>query len=70
MPHMLTSGLELKLERVTARLKAQDIATAMGVHPSRISTIEHEQFPTAATVARYRKAIATCATSQEPAEVV
>lgn len=57
------TGLDLKLERVAARVKAVDLAAAMGVHPSRISAIERDQFPTAASVMRYRQAVATCATS-------
>jgi transcriptional regulator with XRE-family HTH domain len=57
------TGLDLKLERVAARVKAVDLAAAMGVHPSRISAIERDQFPTIDSVRRYREAIATCATS-------
>lgn len=58
-----TTGLDLKLERVAARVKARDVASAMGVSASRVSLIEREQFPSAEVVRRYREAVATCATS-------
>lgn len=63
---MPTTGLDLKLERVAARLKARQVAEAMGVSPSRISLIEREAFPTPEVVRRYRVALATCATSARP----
>jgi hypothetical protein len=61
--HVQPTGLDLKLERVARRVKARAIAEAMGVHPSRISTIEAEHYPSPETVVRYREALATCATS-------
>lgn len=62
-----TTGLDLKLERVAARVKARQVAAAMGVSPSRVSLIEREQFPSPDVVRRYRDAVATCATSPRPA---
>lgn len=57
------TGLDLKIERMRVRVKARQIADAMGVSQSRISLIEREQFPTPEVVQRYRDAIATCAAS-------
>lgn len=57
------TGLTLKLERVGRRVKANRLAIAMGVSPSRINAIEREQFPTADVVARYVAALDTCAAS-------
>lgn len=57
------TGLALKVERVSRRVKAKHIAQAMGVSESRVSSIEREQFPSDEVVARYRDALETCATS-------
>lgn len=54
------SGHELKVERVSARVKAKHIAEQMGVTPSRVSSIEREQFPSADLVHRYREALGAC----------
>ncbi len=35
------TGLDLKIERTRARIKAQDIAAAMGISPGRLSRIEN-----------------------------
>lgn len=63
MPSDQPTGLDLKIERMRLRVKARQIAEAMGVSQSRVSLIEREQFPSADVVQRYREAIATCATS-------
>lgn len=55
------TGLSLKVERTKRRVKAVQIADAMGVSKSRVSVIEREQFPSPQIVARYREALATCA---------
>lgn len=67
---MNTSGLDLKLERVSKRVRATQIAAVMGVHRSRISNIEREQFITPTMAQRYRDALRTCVlngTSEIPA---
>ena len=51
------TGLELKLRRVGARVKAKDLAAAMGVTTSRISAIEREAIPTDETRRRYVAAL-------------
>lgn len=53
------TGLELKLRRMAARVKGQDLAAAMGVTKSRVSAIEREQFPTPETERRYVEALKT-----------
>lgn len=63
---METSGLDLKVERTRARVKAKQIADVMGVSSSRVAAIEREQFPSIETVTRYRAALGTCATSPTP----
>lgn len=61
------TGLELKLKRVAADVKAVDLAAAMGVTPSRISVIEGmRRSNTPETVERYLAALATCATKSTP----
>ena len=60
--HMFTTGLDLKLHRVAARLKQHQVAAIMGVSPSRVAAIERESVVTDATAERYRKAVETCGT--------
>ena len=72
MAHVVTiahmpQGLELKLERVAAQVQVQQIARAMGLTDGRISKIERADRLDPKTVARYRAALATCATSREAA---
>lgn len=50
----------MKVERVAARIKAKHLAAFMGVSPSRVASIEREEFPSAEAVARYRAALAAC----------
>jgi hypothetical protein len=57
------TGLTLKVERVSRRVKANRLAQSMGVSPSRVNAIEREQFPTPEVVARYVAALDTCAAS-------
>lgn len=54
------TGHNLKVSRVAARVKAKDIAAHMGVSASRVSSIERDQFPSTAAVARYREALSAC----------
>lgn len=56
------SGLDLKLARTRARVKANRIAAAMGVSPSRVASIEREAVVTAEAAGRYLRAIAECRT--------
>lgn len=61
--HMDTStvsGHTLKVERVSARVKAKQIAAHMGVSASRVASIEREEYPSAEAVNRYRQALAAC----------
>jgi len=55
------TGLALKVERVSRRVKANAIADAMGVSKSRVAAIEREGFPSEETISRYRAALDTCA---------
>lgn len=54
------TGHNLKVERVTARVKSKDLAAQMGVSGSRLSAIEREEFPSAEIVLRFRAALDTC----------
>lgn len=60
MDNTAPTGLDLKVERVTARVKQKRLADQMGVDASRVSAIEREQFPSEAMVKRYRDALAQC----------
>lgn len=54
------TGHELKVERVSVRVKAKDLAAQMGVSGSRLSHLEREQYPSAEMVVRYREALVQC----------
>lgn len=56
------TGLALKVTRVEHRVKAREVAEAMGVSPSRIAAIEREAFISAETARRYLEAVTTCST--------
>lgn len=58
------TGLELKVRRVAARVKAIDLAQAMGVSASRVSSIEREAVVSSAASKRYLAALDKCATSR------
>lgn len=58
------TGLELKVRRVSARVKGKELAAAMGVSTSRISSIEREAVVTPAASARYLEALEKCGTSR------
>lgn len=64
------TGLDLKLRRVAADVKAKDLALVMGVTDSRISRIENSRTVTDDAAARYLAALETLATvaPQTPAE--
>ena len=54
------TGHDLKVERVSARVKQAILGAHMGVTYSRVSAIEREQFPSPEIVRRYRTALALC----------
>lgn len=57
-----TSGLELKLERVAARVPGKALAQALGVSDGRVSHIEALAVVSPAMVLRYRQALRACGT--------
>lgn len=63
------TGHDLKVERVSARVKQYELALKMGVSGTRISAIEREQFPSPEIVRRYRVALAECQHVPHTAEV-
>lgn len=58
----MTTGLDLKLLRVAARVKTIELADAMGVSDSRVSHIESRAVVTDEAAQRYRAALATLTT--------
>lgn len=56
------SGLDLKVARTRARVKARAVADAMGVSPSRVAAVEREAVVTPEMARRYLEAIETCRT--------
>lgn len=66
----MTTGLDLKLERVAARAKAIDLAEAMGVSRQRVSAIESLAVVPEDAATRYRTALLSVTSeAHEPAEV-
>lgn len=57
-----TSGMDLKLARVAARVRQYQIAAGMGVSVSRVAKIEREQWVSGMIAERYRAALLTCVT--------
>lgn len=66
VPHMSTpqptTGLDLKLARVAARVKQRAIGAAMGVSETRVSHIEREAVVTPELAERYMTALRICGT--------
>ena len=56
---MTTSGNDLKVERVRARVKQGDLAARMGVSRQTLWTIERSAVVDAPQVIRYMRALAT-----------
>lgn len=56
------TGLDLKVARTRARVKAKRIALAMGVSSSRVAALEREAFVTPEAAKRYLQAVAECRT--------
>jgi len=61
--HIPTTGLELKLRRVAAGVKAKAVAGQMGISSSRLSRIEVPEPVTDRMAARYLTALDACRTS-------
>lgn len=61
---MEPTGLSLKVLRTEQRVKAREIAEAMGVSQSRVSSIEREGFVTQETADRYLAALARVRTER------
>lgn len=59
----MTTGMDLKLLRVAARVKTGELAVAMGVSDSRISHLESRAVVTTEAAERYRAALATLTTN-------
>lgn len=57
---MPTSGLDLRVRRVRARVKVLDLAAAMGVSRQTLWTIERSAFVEPDRAAQYLEAIETC----------
>lgn len=66
----MTSGLDLKLERVASRIKAVDLAREMGVSRQRVSSIEAVAVVPDETVSKYRSALVSLTSDQSPAASV
>lgn len=64
---LATTGLDLKLARVAARVKQRPLADAMGVSESRVSAIEREAVVSPAIRLRYLDALARAAQAQTEA---
>jgi predicted GH43/DUF377 family glycosyl hydrolase len=58
------SGLDLKLMRVAAQVRATELAEAMGVGSSRIAYIEKRPVVTVTAAQRYIVALATLTTNR------
>lgn len=56
---MQTSGLELRLERVAARVKLIDLARRMGLHRATVARYEGLAVVDPETAYQYRAALAT-----------
>lgn len=56
------TGLDLKIARTRARVKAKRIAAAMGVSPSRVASLEREAVVTSEAAERYLQAVEKCRT--------
>lgn len=54
------TGLDLKLKRITAGVKAQDVAAAMGISSGRLSRIESQSAVTLTLGQRYLDGLADC----------
>lgn len=62
LPTPTYSGLDLKVARTRARVKAKHIAEAMGVSGSRVAALEREAVVTSEAALRYLRAVEECRT--------
>lgn len=62
-----TTGLDLKLLRVAARVKQRPIADGMGVSVSRVASIERETIVSETTRQRYLDALTRATQAHQPA---
>jgi len=63
-------GMELRLRRVAARVKANQVAAAMDVSPARVSQIEALAVVTPEAAGRYLEALAQCIASTKDGDDV
>lgn len=63
------TGLDLKVARTRARVKAKRVALAMGVSPSRVASLEREAVVTADAAERYLRAVDECRTDGTTAAI-
>jgi plasmid maintenance system antidote protein VapI len=64
----MTTGLDLKLQRVGSRVKANLLAEQMGVSSARVSAIENQAVVTDETATKYLAALQTLTTIPTQAE--
>jgi transcriptional regulator with XRE-family HTH domain len=65
---MPTTGLSLKVKRVSSDVRLKDLANAMGVTDSRVSRIESSRVVTLEAEQRYLAALSTCVTKSTSGE--
>ena len=58
----MTTGMDLKLQRIAANVKQKDVAAAAGWHPGTVNRLEKRAIVLPADVAKYTAALATLAT--------
>lgn len=63
----ITTGLDLKVERVRARVTAKSLADQLGVTRQRVSAIEALAFVNDEQVGRYRSALMSLTSGQQNA---
>lgn len=64
---MHTTGMDLKLERVAARVTGRALARRLEVSEGRVSHIEAQAIVSAAMASRYRAALDACRTDRTTA---
>jgi plasmid maintenance system antidote protein VapI len=64
----MTTGLDLKLQRVRHRVKAKHLADQMGVSSARVSAVEGQAVVTSETAEKYLAALQTLTTIPTPSE--
>ena len=63
-----TTGTDLRIERIRAHVKVQDLAAALGWHPSKLYRVERAHHVPAGDAQAYVAALATCSTNRTPKE--